>query len=106
MKGVLVVLGVIGLILGLDFVGETYGILKQGIFGVAREDVKRQNYEHTKSYRKGNADRLSQLCGQARTAAPNQQALINDEIAHEFSDVNTSDVPDYLQGCLTAARAN
>lgn len=66
------------------------------------EQVRRETYEQTKSYQKGNADRLSALCGQVANAT--DKSLLNDQISHEFADVNTSDVPDYLQSCLASAR--
>jgi len=102
--GIFVVLFVLGTI--ITFANGGMDLMYQKVFGVPFENVRRQNYEHTKSYEKGSADRLSNLCGQVDKVDADHKDLLREQIKQEFSDMNTSDAPDYLQGCLKAARAH
>jgi hypothetical protein len=70
------------------------------------EDVRRETYEHTKSYRQGSAQRLGTLCTQVAAADDGHKSMLNDVISHEFVEWNMDDVPEHLQACLRSARAN
>jgi hypothetical protein len=100
----LVVLFVIGTI--FTFANGGVNLAYQKVFGVPFENVRRHNYEHTKSYEKGSADRLSALCGQVDAAGADHKQMLREQIKQEFSDMNSSDAPDYLRACLSAARSN
>jgi hypothetical protein len=70
-----------------------------------QEAARREVYEHTKSYHQGSVQRLGTLCIQVANADDDHKVMINDVIAQEFAEWDTSDVPAHLQGCLATARA-
>lgn len=100
--GIIALLFVIGVV--LEFAGGYVSLAYRKTFGVANANLDRQQYEQTLSYRKGNAQRLATLCGQVDNADEGHKPMIRDQIAHEFANVNSTDVPDYLRPCLAAAR--
>lgn len=69
-----------------------------------QEAARRQVYEHTKSYHQGSVQRLNTLCTQVAAADDDHKVMLNDVIAQEFAEWDMSDVPAYLQGCLSTAR--
>jgi hypothetical protein len=75
------------------------------VFAPKYEDVRRETYTHTRSYRQGSVQRLNTLCTQVHDADEGHKPMVKDVIAHEFADWNSEDVPDYLRGCLADARA-
>lgn len=99
-----IAIGALVALLALGWASEAHNLVFYQFWAPKREAVRREVYEQTKSYRKGSADRLSSLCGQLEAAGESQKGLIRDQIANEFSDFSTGDVPDYLRSCLTNAR--
>lgn len=89
---------------GIGFLAQGTDFFMYKFFAPRQEAVRRQVYEHTKSFKQGNTQRLNTLCTQVATTDADHRALINDVIAQEFAEWNSDDVPDYLRGCLSRAR--
>ena len=70
------------------------------------EQVRRETYEQTKSYRQGSVQRLGTLCTQVAAADEAHKGMLNQVIAHEFVEWNSADIPAHLQACLASARTN
>jgi hypothetical protein len=91
--------------LGLGWFVQGNNFFLYKVFAPAQEQVRREVYEQTKSYKQGSVQRLSTLCDQVVSADDNHKTLLNAQIKQEFAEWNTGDVPDYLQACLNKARA-
>lgn len=87
----------------LAWVSDGLGLLHYKFFAPKYEQVRRETYEQTKSYRQGSVQRLGTLCTQVAEAE--DKRLLNGVIEHEFQEWDVSDVPGYLQPCLNNARA-
>lgn len=88
--------------LGWVVAGNNFFLYK--VFAPLNEQVRRETYEQTKSYRQGSVQRLDTLCTQVSTADGDHKPMLNSIIAQEFVEWNTGDVPSYLQSCLGTAR--
>jgi hypothetical protein len=95
-------LTILCVILGITWIVQGNNFFLYQFWGPKMEQARHDVYVNTLSYTKGQADRLSNLCGQI--ASGGDKVLLNQEIAHEFSDMDTSKAPDYLRNCLIAAR--
>jgi hypothetical protein len=98
--GAVVVLVLTGL--GWFFQGNDFFMYK--FFAPRTEQVRRETYEQTKSYKQGSVQRLSTLCTQVADADEGHKGMLNDIIAHEFVEWDMADVPQHLRGCLATAR--
>lgn len=101
--GIFLVVFVVLMLLGWVVAGNDFFMYK--FFAPKQENVRREVYTNTQSYKQGNTQRLNTLCSQVDTADDSHKALLNDIISHEFADWNSDAVPDYLRGCLARARA-
>ena len=90
--------------LAMDWIvaGQNFFLYKY--WAPKNEAVRRQVYEHTKSYHQGSVQRLNTLCTQVADADDSHKPMLNDVINHEFAEWDEADVPAYLQPCLAAAR--
>lgn len=70
------------------------------------EQVRRETYEQTKSYRQGSVQRLGTLCTQVDQADDAHKGMLNQVIEHEFVEWNSADIPAHLRSCLDTARAH
>ena len=104
MKYVLGVIGFIALVMLLGWVFQGNDFFMYKVFAPKYEQVRRETYEQTKSYRQGSVQRLDSLCTQVADADDDHKPMLNDVIAHEFAEWDTSDVPAHLRPCLAAAR--
>ncbi len=99
---------VFGVIVGLMILGwivQGNEFFMYKFFAPRQEAVRREVYENTKSYKQGSVQRLNTLCSQVDKADDGHKPMLNAVIVQEFAEWNTNDVPDYLRGCLTTARA-
>lgn len=103
LKAIGIGVAVLSALIVLDWVVEGSNFVFYRFWAPKYEDARRDIYTHTQSYRKGSADRLASLCRQWN--AQPDDTMLKAEIANEMSDLNTTDVPDYLQGCLSRARS-
>jgi hypothetical protein len=74
------------------------------VFAPKYEQVRRETYEQTKSYKQGSAQRLNTLCAQIASADDAHKPMLRDVVAHEFAEWDMADVPSYLHSCLMEAR--
>lgn len=103
LKVIGICVGVLLALFALDFIIEGKNFFMYQFWAPKYENARREVYTNTLSYRKGSADRLANLCRQWKDNP--DDTMLKAEIEHEMSDLNTSDVPDYLQGCLSRARS-
>lgn len=101
---VIIAIVVFGLAIGWFAAGNDFFMYKY--FAPKQEEVRRDVYEHTKSYHQGNIQRLANLCSQVTdpNTPDDHKGMINDTIQHEFAEWDLNDVPGYLQSCLLTAR--
>lgn len=59
---------------------------------------------HSRAYVEGSVRDLSNLCIEIDKADPAHRDLLQDTIRQRYVKLDTKDVPEYLQGCLSAAR--
>lgn len=108
MKDILIVLGaiIVLIVFGsfIDWVATGNDFFMYKFWAPKYEDVRRDTYTHTQSYRQGSVQRLATLCNQIETAEPNQKVMLNNVIAQEFAEWSSQDVPAYLRSCLSTAR--
>lgn len=101
-----IIIAIIVVGLGLDWLFEGQNFFMYKYWAPKYEDVRRNTYTHTLSYRQGSVQRLNTLCTQVAAADDGHKPMLNDVIAHEFAEWNTDEVPSYLHSCLATARAN
>ena len=73
-------------------------------FAVPFQDAQRDAYEHSRAYVEGSVRDLSNLCLEIDKADATHRDLLQDTIRQRYVKLDTKDVPEYLQPCLTAAR--
>ncbi len=95
----------IAVILALSWLFQGNDWFMYKVFAPKYEQVRRETYEQTKSYKQGSVQRLDSLCTQVADADQGHKPMINDVINHEFVEWNTEDVPMHLRACLVLARA-
>lgn len=100
--GIMVVVILVALAISWAITGHNF--LFYQFWAPKFENARRSVYTQTLSYQKGSADRLAALCNQI--VAGGDKSMLRAQIAQEFSDISTSDMPDYLQSCLADARSN
>lgn len=91
--------------LGLTWIIQGNDFFMYKVFAPKYEQVRRETYEQTKSYRQGSVQRLSELCKQVADTDDSHKVMLNDVISHEFAEWDLADVPTYLRPCLQSARA-
>ena len=96
---------VFAVLLGVTWIGQGNNFFLYQYFAPKYEQVRRETYEQTKSYRQGSVQRLSTLCTQVAETDDNHKPMINDIISHEFAEWDSQDVPQYLRPCLASARS-
>lgn len=99
-----VVFGCVAAVMALGWIFQGNDWFMYRFFAPRYEQVRRQTYEQTKSYRQGSVQRLNTLCTQASEADEDHRGMVNDVIAQEFAEWDSADVPAYLRQCLSSAR--
>lgn len=103
-KLLLIIPAVIMFSLGMDWIVQGNNFFLYKFFAPRQEDVRREVYTHTRSYRQGSIQRLNTLCTQLSVADTDHQPMIRDVISQEFADWDVADVPAYLHSCFDSAR--
>lgn len=103
-KAIGIAIALFVVILGLTWLVQGNGWFMYKVFAPKYEQVRRETYEQTKSYKQGLIQRLDNLCLQVAKADEGHKSMINDTIRQEFAEWDIADVPAYLQQCLNAAR--
>lgn len=109
MEAIKIAVGIIlmlAVLMGLGWLFQGNDFFMYKVFAPKYEQVRRETYEQTKSYRQGSTQRLNELCKQVADADDGHKPMLNDIISHEFAEWNTDDVPAYLHACLNTARAH
>ncbi len=96
------IIGFILVLMALSWVFRANDWAMYKFWAPKEEQVRRETYEQSKSYRQGNIQRLGTLCTQVSQSQ--DKTLLNGVIRHEFAEWDASDVPSHLQSCLSAAR--
>jgi hypothetical protein len=108
MKDFFGTIGVFILILVLAVVGFCFldysGIFWSSKVGVWREDVRRNNFEHTKSYNQGKIQDLAKYFHEYNEADASGKVAIKATVRQMFADYDSSLVPDdelkqFLETC-------
>ncbi len=74
-------------------------------FGTRFEDLRRDQYEHSRSYVEGSIRDLNNLCLEASKADAGHKPIIYDTIRNRYVKLDVQDIPDYLRSCLSDARS-
>ena len=106
MKIAAVVICVLVGLFTLGWVSQGNDFFMYKVFAPKYEQVRREVYEQTKSYRQGSVQRLNELCTQVSSADDGHRPMLNDVISHEFAEWDVADVPAYLHSCLATAQAH
>src|SRR5262245_51066674 len=99
-KIVLYVIGLFFFMIALGWVAQGNEFFLAKFFMPKYEQLRRETYEQSKSYRQGSVQRLNELCKQISDADEGHQPALYSIVAHEFAEWDTKDVPEYLRSCL------
>lgn len=97
-------LAAFAVLVGIGWLAQGNNFFMYKFFAPKYEQVRRETYEQTKSYRQGSVQRLNTLCLQVSQADEGHKGMIYDVISQEFAEWSTNDVPSHLQQCLHQAR--
>ncbi len=92
-KGIAVGVGVIVAILALTWVAQGNDFFLYKTFAPKYEDVRRQTFENTKSYRQGMVQELQNMQFEYVKASPEHQAALADIILRRAADFPEDQMP-------------
>ena len=100
MKTVTLIIGIIILLLGLDY----GGFLWESFMKPKREEMRRQVWENTRSFKEGKRQELVRYMHQYNTQ-PDNRKIIASTVRMQFADVNSTTMEpqlrDFLNKCYT-----
>lgn len=95
LKYVLIGTAVLVAVVGTDFAGEYYGLVKFGFFAPRIEQVRRSTFEQSRAYNEGMAQELQQLRRDYASAAdPIIKSALADTIRHRVAGLNPDSMND------------
>jgi hypothetical protein len=104
-KVVLVIMGICIAFIAFGWLVQGNNFFMYKFFAPKQEQVRREVYEQTYSYKQGSVQRLNSLCMQINAADDTGKDMLYQVVNQEFASWNSDDVPDYLRSCLATARA-
>lgn len=95
----------IAMLITVDFLGNSYGLISYGFFAPKQENIRRKVFEKTQSYVDGKIQDLSSYKLQLDTTKdPVKQGAIKAVIRTQFSNFDINDCPDELKSFLQSVR--
>lgn len=98
------VLAFFGVVFGIAFMTEGTDVALARVFNPAREEVRRQTFEHSRAYREGMAQELQAMQMEWIRAEPAQKNALASVILHRTAGVELDWLPQDLQQFVTKLR--